>query len=90
MAYRIEFTHRAKKQFQSLTHEVQLRLRPRIESLAQSPRPGGVKKLSASENLYRIREGDYRVIYQVQDKVLLILVLKIGHRRDIYRTPPEY
>ena len=89
MDYRIEFTRRALKQFKSLTREIQLRLRPQIESLAKDPRPSGVKKLSASEDLYRIREGDYRVIYRVQDKVLLVLVLKVGHRRDIYRTPPE-
>jgi mRNA interferase RelE/StbE len=89
MAYRIEFTHRACKQFKSLSREVQLRLRPRIESLAKNPRPRGVKKLADSESIYRLRDGDYRVVYQVQDKVLLVLVLKIGHRREVYRTPPE-
>ena len=86
MAYRVEFTHRASKQFSSLERSVQLRLNPRIESLGENPRPRGAKKLLNSENIYRIREGDYRLIYQVQDKILLILVLKIGHRKDICRT----
>ena len=89
MAYRVEFTHRAGKQFSSLERSVQLRLKPQIDSLSENPRPRGAKKLSSSENLYRIREGDYRIIYQVQDEILLILVLKVGHRKDIYRTRLE-
>lgn len=84
MAYRIEFRPRALREFQSLSKEIQARLTPRIEALADNPRPPGVKKLSSREDLYRIRVGDYRVIYQVQDKVLLVVVVRIGHRGDIY------
>ena len=57
-----------------------------INALASEPRPDGVKKLSTSKNGYRIRVGDYRVLYQVTDKnVMVVLVLKVAHRRDVYR-----
>jgi mRNA interferase RelE/StbE len=56
-----------------------------MEALRENPRPTTVKKLAAEENLYRIRVGDYRVVYQIRDKELIVLVVKIGHRREIYR-----
>ncbi len=56
----------------------------RIETLRENPRPPGSVKLSGKE-YYRIRQGDYRIIYEIQDEVLVIIVIKIGHRRDIYR-----
>ena len=56
----------------------------RIETLRENPRPPGSVKLSGKE-YYRIRKGDYRIIYEIQDEVLVIIVIKIGHRRDIYR-----
>jgi len=56
-----------------------------MEALTRNPRPHGVKKLSGEQNLYRIRAGDYRIIYQIRDKELVVLVLKLGHRRDVYR-----
>ena len=62
-----------------------MRLRTRIDSLADNPRPPDTKKLSGAEELYRIRVGDYRVLYAIQDKVLLVLVVKVGHRREVYR-----
>ena len=60
-------------------------LNPAILALAENPRPPGCLKLSGEESLWRIRVGDYRVVYQVQDAVLLVLVVKLGHRREIYR-----
>ena len=57
-----------------------------ISAPASEPRPDGVKKLSTSKNGYRIRVGDFRVLYQVTDKnVRVVLVLKVAHRRDVYR-----
>jgi mRNA interferase RelE/StbE len=56
-----------------------------IDALRLEPRPHGSKKLVGEDNLYRIRTGDYRIIYQVRDKQLIILVIAIGNRRDIYR-----
>jgi mRNA interferase RelE/StbE len=85
MKYRIEFSPTAESQFKELPKEVQSRLQHRIDSMTENPFPRGVKKLSAEENFYRLRIGDYRIIYQVQGKALLILILKLGHRRNVYR-----
>lgn len=64
---------------------MQARIARRIDNLATDPRPQGCEKITGSDDLYRIRVGDYRVVYQVRDERLLILVILIGHRRDIYR-----
>ncbi|MBI4859577.1 MAG: type II toxin-antitoxin system RelE/ParE family toxin [Candidatus Riflebacteria bacterium] len=57
----------------------------RIDGLSQNPRPPGVKKLAGEEHLCRIRVGDHRVVHEIQDDRLLVLVVRIGHRRDVYR-----
>ena len=61
------------------------RLMAAMRGLASQPRPPGCDKLVSPEDLYRIRVGDYRIVYQIQDEVLLVLVLKTGHRREVYR-----
>ena len=61
------------------------RLVAAMRDLASQPRPPGCDKLVGPEDLYRIRVGDYRIVYQVRDEVLLVLVVKIGHRREVYR-----
>lgn len=63
----------------------QKRLAKRMKSLQDTLCPQGVKRLTGVEDLYRIREGDYRIIYTIRDKALIILVVKIGHRREVYR-----
>lgn len=85
MAYRVEFSKRAEKQFLELPQQSQQRLRTQIDALAENPRPPGVKKLEESKNQYRIRIGDYRVVYEIQDAILLVILLRIGHRREVYR-----
>jgi mRNA interferase RelE/StbE len=85
VAYRITFTPEASREFSSLPKDVQRRIDPRILALADNPWPPGSKKLKGMKNLHRIRIGDYRVVYQVQSDVLLVLVVRIGHRREIYR-----
>ena len=85
MSHTIEFSRRAERDFRNLPKSVQLKLAPKIDSLANEPRPRGVKKLTGEEELYRIRVGDYRVIYQVQDKALLVLVIKIADRKEVYK-----
>jgi mRNA interferase RelE/StbE len=85
MAYRIEISPAAVSQFRKLTKVIQRQLKPHIDALADNPRPSSVEKLRGATDQYRIRVGDYRIIYQIQDQALIILVLKIGHRRDIYR-----
>jgi mRNA interferase RelE/StbE len=63
----------------------QERIRDRIDGLADVPRPPGVAKMSGPEVLYRIRVGDYRVVYGIRDQALQVLVIRIGHRKDVYR-----
>ena len=85
MAYRVELAPSAARRFKRLSRSVQARLGARIDALAQDPRPHGMQQLSAPERFYCIREGDYCIIYQVQDEAQLVLVLKVGHRREVYR-----
>jgi mRNA interferase RelE/StbE len=85
MIYRIEFAKPAAKQLKALSPQEQQRIKSKIDALESIPRPDGVVKLSGEDDLYRIRVGDYRIIYSIQDYQLLILVLKIGHRRDVYQ-----
>lgn len=83
-SYRLEFTPGADRQFRNLPKDVQERLTPHIDALIRNPRPPGIKKLKG-EDAYRLRVGDHRIIYEVHDKRLLVLVVKIGHRREVYR-----
>jgi len=85
MIYQIEFTKQASKQFKNLPFQEQQILAPKIDSLANNPNPNNATKLVGEDNLYRLRVGDYRIIYTIQNEQLLILILKIGHRRDVYR-----
>ena len=62
------------------------RLLKRIEALGTDPRPAGCEKLTGRD-LYRIRQGVYRIVYSVDDAAVLVEVIKVGHRRDVYRTP---
>ncbi len=86
MAYTILLAPPAERQLKAFAPPVQKRLVRRLKTLRDNPRPQGVKKLAGEDDLYRIREGDYRIIYAIQDKELIILVVKIGNRKEIYRT----
>ena len=83
--YRIELTSAALRDLKALPENVLRRVDRRILSLADNPWPRGSKKLKGEESLYRVRVGDYRIIYRVEEEVLLILVIRIRHRRDVYR-----
>ena len=85
MTYQVEITPAAKRQVKKLVKQTQELIIQRLEQLADKPRPPGVLKMEGEENLYRVRVGDYRVIYQIQDRILLIVVVKVGHRGDVYR-----
>ena len=63
------------------------RIMQRIRSLANDPRPPGCERLSGRER-YRIRQGDYRIIYAIEDNRLTVLIVKVGHRSDVYRKEP--
>lgn len=63
------------------------RILNRINALREEPRPAGCEKLSGLER-YRIRQGSYRIIYEIEDRILVVCVVKVGHRRDVYRQTP--
>lgn len=85
MSYTVEISKRAEKQLKKLSPELQERIQVKIDDLATEPRPNGVKKLKGRENGYRIRVGDYRIIYDIYDDVLLITVVEVGHRSEVYK-----
>lgn len=82
--YTIEILVRAQRQLAKIVRSDRERIISAIESLAETPRPAGCKKLSGRP-AWRIRIGDYRVIYEIEDNRLRVLVVEIGNRRDIYR-----
>lgn len=84
MIYSVELTKSAEKDILRLPVHEQVKIVKSIKSLEINPRPVGVKKLKGEINLYRIRIGDYRAIYTVADKIKLVSVYKVGHRKDIY------
>jgi mRNA interferase RelE/StbE len=85
MAYAVEFSPSAGREFRKLAREIQRNLRPRIDALANEPRPRGAKKLQGSDGLWRIRVSDYRIVYEIRDRLLVVLIVRVGHRRDVYR-----
>lgn len=85
MTYHVELTGAADRQLAKLPLVLQRRVVQRLDALAENPRPLGATTLQGGEGLLRIRVGDYRVIYRVHDDVLLVLVVRIGHRREVYR-----
>ncbi|MCK4763017.1 MAG: type II toxin-antitoxin system RelE/ParE family toxin [Candidatus Aminicenantes bacterium] len=85
MTYKIEILPSAKRSLVALPKKIQKQIDRGILSLSENARPQGVKKLKKTGDLYRIRSGDYRVIYQIKDDILTILIIRIGHRKDIYR-----
>lgn len=85
MSYEVKFSKGAKKQFRKLPLDVQECIQTKINDLAIEPRPNGFKKLQGDDNSYRVRVGDYRVIYELDDDVLIVTVIKIGHRSEIYK-----
>ena len=83
--YRIVIKKSAAKEIEKIQNKDRIRIVEKIRSLSSDPRPSGSKKLSGQEK-YRIRQGNYRILYQVIDDALVINVVKVGHRRDIYKN----
>lgn len=83
--YKIEWNRSAVKELKQLSKETVKRILENVEQLSSIPFPNKTKKLAGSENSFRIRIGDYRVIYTVSSKILTIEIVRVGHRRDIYR-----
>lgn len=83
--YAIELKRTAARELESLDSRLGRRILASIESLGSQARPRGSRKLVGSENSYRLRVGQYRVLYQIDDEEKLISVVAIGHRREVYR-----
>jgi mRNA interferase RelE/StbE len=86
VSYKVEFYNSARKQFRKLPPDIQKRIQAKINELAIEPRPNGIKKLQSDDNLYRIRVGDYRVVYEIKDDILLVIVIRVKHRSEVYKN----
>ena len=84
MSYRVELETRARSELLDLPKEALRRIAPVIDDLGRDPRPPGAKKLTG-QNGYRVRKGDYRILYAIDDALRLIRIYRIGHRREVYR-----
>lgn len=83
-SYSVRIKRSAAKELETVPPKDRKRIIKRIEGLAREPRPPGCEKLSGEEK-YRLRQGDYRILYEIVDKELIVTVVKIGNRRDVYR-----
>ncbi|WP_303708987.1 MULTISPECIES: type II toxin-antitoxin system RelE/ParE family toxin [Microbacterium] len=82
--YRVEFTTAAAKEVRKLDPQLRRRILGGISDLEREPRPHGVRKLAGFDNAWRVRIGDYRVLYEVVDERVLVTVVRVAHRRDAY------
>jgi mRNA interferase RelE/StbE len=85
MRYTVEFTASAAREFRALDRQAQRRISTKVAELAEDPFPPGVRKLQGEEDHWRLRVGDYRIIYRVEKQRLVIVIVRIGHRREVYR-----
>jgi mRNA interferase RelE/StbE len=84
--YTVEFLRSAARELASLPKSRQKQVARHIEGLRENAFPSGVKKLEGEDRLYRLRAGDYRLIYEIDDDRKVVTMIKIGHRRDVYRN----
>jgi mRNA interferase RelE/StbE len=85
MPYAVSILPVALRQLRALDASARARIRARIDALGQDPRPHGVKALQGDPGTLRLRVGDYRVLYRVEDERLVVLVVTVAHRREAYR-----
>jgi mRNA interferase RelE/StbE len=83
--YEVQLVASARRELLKLPARTRVKVADAIRALATDPRPTGCKKLAGNADYFRIRVGDYRILYEVRDREILVLVIKIGHRRDVYR-----
>lgn len=86
MTYRVTLAPSAARQLRTFDPHVRRRIQGVLELLADEPRPPSATRLVGGSGEWRVRTGDYRIVYEIQDDILLILVLAVGHRREVYRT----
>ena len=85
-SYKLSIKRSAAKELETVEPQsLRLRIVSKIQALAKEPRPSGSEKLAGAENCYRIRQGDYRVLYTVDDQAVVVEVVRIAHRRGAYR-----
>jgi mRNA interferase RelE/StbE len=85
MSYRLRIKTSAKKELKRLPKDILIRIKKVFEKLSENPRPNGVVKLKGTQaDLYRVRIVDYRIVYEIQDNILVIIVVAVAHRREIY------
>jgi mRNA interferase RelE/StbE len=85
-SYKVIITKQALKEIASIDRRAdRARIMDRIHKLATNPRPHGSKKLEGSSERYRLRQGDYRILYEIRDEVLVVTVVQVGNRKDVYR-----
>lgn len=82
--FRVEYDQRAVKELSKLDRKAARRVHAAVLALASDPRPPGCRQLASHPGLWRIRVGDYRVVYTIDDGVLVVLVLRVGHRGSVY------
>ena len=85
MRYTVEFTVSAAREFRALDRQMQRRISVKVAELAEDPFPPSVRKFQGEEDHWRIRVGDYRVIYRLDRRRVVIVIVRIGHRREVYR-----
>lgn len=86
MSYRIQIVKRAFKELTALPQKANVQLVKAIDDLKEDPRPDGCKKLKGeAEDIWRIRVGDYRILYTIEDAIKIVEIRKVGHRRDVYK-----
>ena len=86
MSYRIEVKKSAAKALKNIPKADRKRIVDKIDSLAESPPSPDITKMKGNNPFHKVRVGDYRIVYEVQEDVLLILIVKVGHRKDIYKN----
>jgi mRNA interferase RelE/StbE len=84
-SYRIEFKSSALKELERLPRQIIPRVVAAIKGLVENPYPSGVKKLAGFERTYRVRVGDYRIMYEIYEDRLIIEIIRVKHRKDIYK-----
>ena len=85
MKYTVRLDARTRKTLDRLPSDLHARVVRKLDALEENPRPFGVEKLTGPEDLYRVRAGDWRIVYAIRDRELVIIVVRIGHRREVYR-----
>lgn len=86
MTYRVTFAPSAARQLRKLDPQARRRVQAAVELLSTEPRPPAATQLVGGGGEWRVRTGDYRIVYEIHDRELLVLVLAVGHRRDVYRA----